>query len=113
MAEKDHKRFFQQVFHFWIVVLLDLLLVTEVGLHTLMMVDLETGFIQAILILCPSNVVNGQRQSFGDSTVTLRVVNIGRRGTASITGVFVIVEIGNDIVNFLRLWYFLHRQSTE
>lgn len=100
---RRYVRLFQQPLCLWVVDLFDLFVIDEVFLDTLMLVYLEASFVECILVFSASNVMDKHRASFGGPLKGLWFAYIGGRWKTSITGIFVVIEVGNDMVKVLRL----------
>ena len=62
-----------------------------------MLVDLEAGSVQGVFVLFATDIMDEHGPGFGRSFIGFRFANVGGSGRTAIAGVFVVVEIGNDI----------------
>ena len=65
-----------------------------------MSVDLEAGGVQGVFALLATNVMDEHRPGLHRSFIRLGFANVGRSRRTAIAGVFVVVEIGNDVAGF-------------
>ena len=91
-------RRFQDFFDFRVIYPLNLLLILECGLLADMSVDLETRFVQGMLILFPADVVDNHQPSLCWSLVCLWFAYVCWCRKAAITGIFVVVELGKYVM---------------
>ena len=94
---KAISRFLQDILDFGIIGALDLGVILECGFLTYMIVDLEAGGVQGVLVLFAANIMDEHGPGLRRSFIGFRFANVARGGRTAIAGVFVVVEIGNDV----------------
>ena len=80
---------------------LDLLVVHKRLLLTDVPIDLEACLVEAVVPFAPTDVVHERRSRLCRSLVRLGLAYVGRMRGAAVAGIFVVVEIREDIVGGL------------
>lgn len=101
----------QNIFDFRVVIPLDFRLVLKCSFPTNMSVDLETRFVQGVLVLFTADVVHDHGPRLCWSLVGLWSANVGWCWRTAIARVFVVVELGDYIVGFTSFWSRLARSD--
>ena len=62
-----------------------------------MSVDLKARGVQGVFVLLATNIMDEHGPGLRWSFIRLRFANVARRRKTAIAGVFVVIEIGNDV----------------
>ena len=95
-------RVFQQLLCLGVVDGFDVFVVEEVFLHALVAVDLEAVSVKGVLVFLTADVLDDDVQWFARPLVRLRLSDVGRLWLAPVAGIFVVIQLGENIVGFTR-----------